>query len=79
MKWVFLIASSQRYDVLVKHRFASHVCQTLFIVASQTVSREKQGILPTIPESSEKGELRTLTQLIVDVCEVSLRSTILAV
>ncbi|KAJ6516296.1 armadillo-type protein [Mycena sanguinolenta] len=57
------------YDVLVKHRFASHVCQTLFTVASQTVSREKRGILPAIPEASDNGELRTLTQLIFDVCE----------
>ncbi|KAJ7265839.1 armadillo-type protein [Mycena haematopus] len=57
------------YNVLVKHRFASHVCQTLFTVATQTVSREKRGILPTVPEASDKGELRTLTQLILDVCE----------
>ena len=29
-----------RYETLVKHRFASHVCQTLFSVARDTVSRE---------------------------------------
>ncbi|KAJ6538949.1 armadillo-type protein [Mycena capillaripes] len=66
---VFVDSLIGSYDVLVKHRFASHVCQTLFTVANQTVSREKRGILPTVPESSEKGELRTLTQLIIDVCE----------
>ncbi|KAJ6567278.1 armadillo-type protein [Mycena vulgaris] len=66
---VFVDSLIGSYDVLVKHRFASHVCQTLFTVASQTVSREKRGILPTVSESSDKGELRTLTQLILDVCE----------
>ncbi|KAF7354953.1 hypothetical protein MSAN_01410400 [Mycena sanguinolenta] len=66
---VFMDRLIGSYDVLVKHRFASHVCQTLFTVASQTVSREKRGILPAIPETSEKGELRTLTQLILDMCE----------
>ncbi|KAJ7873385.1 hypothetical protein B0H14DRAFT_2720506 [Mycena olivaceomarginata] len=44
---VFVDSLIGSYDVLVKHRFASHVCQTLFTVASQTVSREKRGILPT--------------------------------
>lgn len=29
-----------RYDTLIKHRFASHVCQTIFTVASDTISRE---------------------------------------
>ncbi|KAJ7477142.1 armadillo-type protein [Mycena galericulata] len=66
---VFVDSLMGSYDVLVKHRFASHVCQTLFTVATRTVSREQRGIFPTVPESSEKGELRTLTQLIVDVCE----------
>ncbi|KAJ7179528.1 armadillo-type protein [Mycena filopes] len=66
---VFVDSLTGSYDVLVKHRFASHVCQTLFTVASQTVSREKRGILPAVPESSDKGELRTLTQLVMDVCE----------
>jgi nucleolar protein 9 len=28
------------YDILVKHRFASHVCQTLFTIAADTISRE---------------------------------------
>ncbi|KAJ7667611.1 armadillo-type protein [Mycena polygramma] len=66
---VFVDSLIGSYDVLVKHRFASHVCQTLFTIASQTVSREKRGIMPTVPESSDKGELRTLTQLVIDVCE----------
>lgn len=28
------------FETLVKHRFASHVCQTLFSVAAETVARE---------------------------------------
>ncbi|KAK7061362.1 armadillo-type protein [Favolaschia claudopus] len=64
---VFVDSLTGSYDLLVKHRFGSHVCQTLFTVASQTVSREKRGILPTVPD--DKGELRSLTKLVVDVCE----------
>ncbi|KAJ7638452.1 armadillo-type protein [Roridomyces roridus] len=64
---VFVDSLMGSYAVLVKHRFASHVCQTLFTVAKQTVSREKRGVLPTVPD--DNGELRTLTQLVVDMCE----------
>src|SRR6266550_3244070 len=71
------------------HRFASHVCQTMFIVAKDTVSREvgptrfyanlvahcilfskMRGRLSEVQENSEHGELRTMTQLILDICEV---------
>ncbi|KAG1803393.1 armadillo-type protein [Suillus subaureus] len=58
-----------RYEALVKHRFASHVCQTLFTVAADTVSRETKGIYPSVADSKDKGELRTLTRLILDICE----------
>ncbi|RDB20532.1 Nucleolar protein 9 [Hypsizygus marmoreus] len=66
---VFLDSLVGSYELLVRHRFASHVCQTLFTVAKDTVSRETRGIFPTVPESSEHGELRTLTQLVLDVSE----------
>ncbi|KAF8075978.1 armadillo-type protein [Lyophyllum atratum] len=66
---VFVDSLTGSFDVLVRHRFASHVCQTLFTVARDTISRESRGIFPTIPESSEQGELRTLTQLILDASE----------
>jgi len=71
------------------HRFASHVCQTMFTLAKDTVSREvsptrfcvslvahcicflkMRGRLPEPQENSEHGELRTMTQLILDICEV---------
>ncbi|KAH7916121.1 armadillo-type protein [Hygrophoropsis aurantiaca] len=66
---VFADTLSGSYEILVKHRFASHVCQTLFTIAGETISRESKGIFPEVPESSEKGELRTLTQLILDICD----------
>ncbi|KAF7301584.1 hypothetical protein MIND_00723900 [Mycena indigotica] len=66
---VFVDSLAGSYDVLVKHRFASHVCQTLFTVAGQTIAREQRGILPVIATSEDSGELRTMTELIVDVCE----------
>ncbi|KAF5320668.1 hypothetical protein D9619_001195 [Psilocybe cf. subviscida] len=57
---VFVDSLAGSYEALVRHRFASHVCQTLFTT---------KGIMPAIPESNETGELRTLTNLILDICE----------
>ncbi|KAF9468782.1 armadillo-type protein [Collybia nuda] len=71
---VFVDSLAGSYELLVRHRFASHVCQTLFTVARDTVSREMRGILPDVPEASGKGELRTLTQLILDASEELLPS-----
>ncbi|KAH9950104.1 ARM repeat-containing protein [Amylocystis lapponica] len=70
---VFVDRLSGSFEQLLKHRFASHVCQTLLTVASDTVSREARGIFPPPPESSDAGELRTMTQLVVDLCEVRTR------
>ncbi|KDR74394.1 hypothetical protein GALMADRAFT_250311 [Galerina marginata CBS 339.88] len=66
---VFVDSLAGSYELLLRHRFASHVCQTLFLVARDTISREAKGIKPTMPASQEEGELRTLTQLILDICE----------
>ncbi|KAF9224354.1 ARM repeat-containing protein [Gyrodon lividus] len=66
---VFVDSLSGSFEALFKHRFASHVCQTLFSVASWTISRETKGILPEVPDSEDKGELRTLTQLVLDICK----------
>ncbi|KAF5357660.1 hypothetical protein D9758_007464 [Tetrapyrgos nigripes] len=71
---VFMDSMCGSYDVLVKHRFASHVCQTMITVAAETISREVMGIFPSIPDDSDKGELRTMTQLILDICEELLPS-----
>ncbi|KAG0698851.1 armadillo-type protein [Suillus ampliporus] len=66
---VLLDSLSGSYEALVKHRFASHVCQTLFIVAEDTILRETKGIYPSVANSKDNGELRTLTRLILDICE----------
>jgi len=67
------------------------VCQTVFTVASETIAREvrnrtlrvstghltrqqARGNLPTI--DPEQGELRTLTQLVLDAAEVAENSVI---
>ncbi|KAI0079728.1 ARM repeat-containing protein [Panus rudis PR-1116 ss-1] len=71
---VFFDRLSGSFEQLIRHRFASHVCQTLFVVSTDTVARESRGIFPSIPESSEQGELRTLTQLILDACDELLPS-----
>ncbi|OSD01821.1 ARM repeat-containing protein [Trametes coccinea BRFM310] len=66
---VFMDRLSGSFEQLSKHRFASHVCQTLLTVAADTIARETRGIFPPTPESQEEGELRTLTQLVLDACE----------
>ncbi|KAH7888091.1 armadillo-type protein [Phlebopus sp. FC_14] len=66
---VFLDSLSGSFEPLLRHRFASHVCQTFFSIAATTVSRETRGILPDVTISEDKGELRTLTQLVLDICE----------
>ncbi|KAI3611102.1 rrna processing protein nop9 [Moniliophthora roreri] len=70
---VFLDSLSGSYEILMRHRFASHVCQTLFSVSAETISREVNGIYPSIPDSGN-GELRTMSHLILDICEELLPS-----
>ena len=82
------IDRNYRYEQLVKHRFASHVCQTLLSVAGVTISREvsivasrltsqlineykTRGVLAvSSSEVEDTGELRSMTQLVLDICEV---------
>ncbi|KDQ64985.1 hypothetical protein JAAARDRAFT_28650 [Jaapia argillacea MUCL 33604] len=71
---VFVDSLVGSYEQLVKHRFASHVCQTLFTVAADTVSRETRGIVPPVTDSPDKGELHTLTELVLDICDELLPS-----
>ncbi|KAI6046465.1 armadillo-type protein [Pisolithus marmoratus] len=66
---VFIDSLCGSFEVLIKHRFASHVCQTFFSVAVDTVTRETRGIIAETPKPGDKGELRTLTQLILDICD----------
>lgn len=71
---VFMDSLAGSFERLVRHRFASHVCQTLFSVADETVSREARGILPHVPDDPEQGKLRTMTQLILEMSEELLPS-----
>ncbi|KAH9991427.1 armadillo-type protein [Russula vinacea] len=71
---VFMDALTGSYELLIKHRFASHVIQTLLEVAPDTIARESRGIMPKLEEPTDKGELRTLTQLILDFSEEILPS-----
>ncbi|EIN10789.1 ARM repeat-containing protein [Punctularia strigosozonata HHB-11173 SS5] len=67
---VFMDTLSGSYEQLAKHRFASHVCQTVFSVIGDTVSREMMNIFPPLPETGEdSGELRTAIRLVLDACE----------
>ncbi|KAI9449636.1 hypothetical protein BJY52DRAFT_1359724 [Lactarius psammicola] len=71
---VFVDSLTGSYELLIKHRFASHVIQTLLNVAAGTIARESQGVLPKVENSFDKGQLRTLTQLIIDFSEEILSS-----
>ncbi|KAF8529284.1 ARM repeat-containing protein [Hysterangium stoloniferum] len=54
---------------LITNRFASHVCQTLFALAGDTIGRESRGIFPSTSNAPEKGELLSLTRLVLDACD----------
>ncbi|RXW16432.1 hypothetical protein EST38_g9415 [Candolleomyces aberdarensis] len=66
---VFFDSLAGSFEVLSKHRFGSHVVQTLFTVAGETIGRETRGVLPSVPTDADVGELRTCTQLVLDACE----------
>ncbi|TFK28643.1 ARM repeat-containing protein [Coprinopsis marcescibilis] len=65
---VFVDSLVGSFELLFKHRFASHVVQTLFMIAKETINRETKGIYPSVREE-DSGELRTLAQLILDICD----------
>ncbi|KAF9649340.1 ARM repeat-containing protein [Thelephora ganbajun] len=69
---VFMDRLAGSYEQLSTHRFASHVCQTVLTVASETIAREARGNMPTV--DPEQGELRTITQLVSDAAEELLPS-----
>ncbi|KAI1793004.1 ARM repeat-containing protein [Ganoderma leucocontextum] len=72
---VFMDRLSGSFEQLSKHRFASHVFQTLLAVGNETVVRESRGIFPPPSDTQEdEGELRTLTHLVLEACEELLPS-----
>ncbi|KAF8607482.1 ARM repeat-containing protein [Ceratobasidium sp. AG-I] len=75
IKRVFADRLSGSYDQLARHRFGSHVCQTLFEMAAPTVSRETRGRIAKPPDSdTESGVLRTMTELVLAISEELLPS-----
>ncbi|KAH7103039.1 ARM repeat-containing protein [Auriculariales sp. MPI-PUGE-AT-0066] len=66
LKRVFVDRLSGSFEQLMAHRFASHVCQTIFTMAGSTVARELRGELPSHPDAAQ---LRTLTRLVIDASE----------
>ncbi|KAA1466051.1 ARM repeat-containing protein [Dentipellis sp. KUC8613] len=71
---VFLDSLAGSFEQLVKHRFASHVVQTLLDVGANTISREARGVVAVVEGSEDKGELRSFTQLVLDMVEELLPS-----
>ena len=49
----------------MRHRFGSHVCQTLLTLAGDTTAREAAGQV-----ASDDPDLRTITVWVTDLCEV---------
>ncbi|KAF8894312.1 armadillo-type protein [Mucidula mucida] len=62
---VFADRLAGSYEVLSKHRFASHVIQTLINVAGETVTRETKGNFP----AESPSELLTMTELLLDISD----------
>ncbi|KDQ20636.1 hypothetical protein BOTBODRAFT_169367 [Botryobasidium botryosum FD-172 SS1] len=71
---VFMDCLAGSYEKLVTHRFASHVCQTLFTLSAKTVSREMRGINTSADDDSSHGTLRTMSELVLSACEELLPS-----
>ncbi|GAA5868952.1 hypothetical protein JCM16303_000316 [Sporobolomyces ruberrimus] len=67
-KRVLLDRFTGQIEKLVKHRCASHVLQTLFELAGQTVDRETRGNVASAPgPDSETSELPTMTDLLLSL------------
>ncbi|GAA6005197.1 hypothetical protein JCM11491_002616 [Sporobolomyces phaffii] len=67
-KRVLLDRFTGQIEKLVKHRCASHVLQTLFELAGQTVDRETRGNVASPPSSNASAsELPTMTDLLLSL------------
>ncbi|KAI5122146.1 hypothetical protein M0805_000793 [Coniferiporia weirii] len=75
VKRVFVDRLVGSYEQLSRHRFGSHVVQTLLSVAKGTVCRETRGVFPPSPESEEdEGNLPLLTRLVLNISDELLPS-----
>ncbi|GAA5847227.1 hypothetical protein JCM9279_006146 [Rhodotorula babjevae] len=68
-KRVLLDRFTGEFERLVKHRHASHVLQTLFELAGETVDRETRGNIAPAPASAgdDAAELPTMTALLTSL------------
>ena len=64
--------SAARFRQLTTHRFASHVVQTFLVAAVDTITRETRGIFPGTRVSAQFQNLRSLTDLVLVICEVNI-------
>lgn len=65
---VFLDKISGHIESLCRHRFGSHVVQTILTVAASIVEREANGEIAPAPEGQETGELPTMETLVLNLC-----------
>ncbi|BGP19289.1 hypothetical protein JCM10213_008193 [Rhodosporidiobolus nylandii] len=64
-KRVLLDRFAGQFEKLVKHRSASHVLQTLFELAGETVDRETRGDIASGPAHADASSLPTMSSLLV--------------
>ncbi|OZJ05501.1 hypothetical protein BZG36_01891 [Bifiguratus adelaidae] len=72
---VFFDRFNGQFSQLLRHRFASHVCQTVFSLAIPVLDKETKGQIAQKPTAGEdnagegdEGELLTMTELFVSMC-----------
>ncbi|GAA5895792.1 hypothetical protein JCM6882_001382 [Rhodosporidiobolus microsporus] len=66
-KRVLLDRFAGQFERLVRHRSASHVLQTLFELAGETVDRETRGDISTGPSTDESSTLPLMTDLLLSL------------
>ncbi|GAA6032999.1 hypothetical protein JCM8097_000091 [Rhodosporidiobolus ruineniae] len=66
-KRVLLDRFAGEFERLVKHRSASHVLQTLFELAGETVDRETRGDIATGPSGADTSSLPTMSALLLSL------------
>ncbi|GAA5879418.1 hypothetical protein JCM8547_005421 [Rhodosporidiobolus lusitaniae] len=66
-KRVLLDRFAGQFERLVRHRSASHVLQTLFELAGETVDRETRGNIASGPASADASTLPTMTSLLLSL------------
>ncbi|KAI8800486.1 armadillo-type protein [Cladochytrium replicatum] len=66
---VFLSSIAEHIPVLFRHRFGSHVCQTLLGVCADVVDREVRGESKVEKEDGGEVDVPTISESIVSACK----------